>query len=81
MKQYLDLCNRVIDNGVWVKNARTGKRCLTVIKASLTYDVLPKLNINPDIKTLGDLETWVTLDDFELVGYTHQPKIVYPFTV
>ena len=24
----------------------------------------PKLNINPEIKTLEDLETWVTMDDF-----------------
>ncbi|MCG9558039.1 thymidylate synthase [Vibrio kanaloae] len=39
MKQYLDLCQRIIDEGVWVKNERTGKRCLTVINADLTYDV------------------------------------------
>ena len=39
MKQYLDLCQRIIDEGVWVENQRTGKRCLTVIDASLTYNV------------------------------------------
>ncbi len=39
MKQYLDLCNRIINDGVWVDNKRTGKRCLTVINADLTYDV------------------------------------------
>ena len=39
MKQYLDLCQRIVDEGVWVENERTGKRCLTVINASLTYDV------------------------------------------
>jgi thymidylate synthase len=39
MKQYLDLCRRVIDEGVWVENKRTGKRCLTVINADLVYDV------------------------------------------
>jgi thymidylate synthase len=39
MKQYLDLCQRIVDNGVWVENKRTGKRCLTVINADLTYDV------------------------------------------
>ena len=39
MKQYLDLCQRIIDEGVWVNNERTGKRCLTVINADLTYDV------------------------------------------
>jgi thymidylate synthase len=39
MKQYLDLCRRIIDQGEWVENQRTGKRCLTVIDADLTYDV------------------------------------------
>jgi thymidylate synthase len=42
---------------------------------------LPKLEINPDIKSLEDLETWVTPDDFELVGYRHHPGINYPFSV
>ena len=42
---------------------------------------LPTLKINPDIKTLEDLETWVTPDDFELVGYKHHPHINYPFSV
>lgn len=39
MKQYLELCQRIIQEGKWVDNARTGKRCLTVINADLTYDV------------------------------------------
>lgn len=42
---------------------------------------LPQLKINPDIKTLADLETWVTVDDFELVGYEHHPAIKFPFSV
>ena len=37
--QYLDLCQRVINEGVWVENKRTGKRCLTIINADLEYDV------------------------------------------
>lgn len=37
--QYEDLCKRVIDEGVWIDNDRTGKRCLTVINADLEYDV------------------------------------------
>lgn len=41
----------------------------------------PKLNINPDIKSLKDIETWVTLDDFEVVGYQHHDPIAYPFSV
>ena len=39
MEQYLDLCRRIVNEGVWVENKRTGKRCLTVIDASLEYDV------------------------------------------
>lgn len=41
----------------------------------------PQLLINPDIKTLQDLETWVTLDDFEVQGYQCHPAIHYPFSV
>lgn len=39
MDQYLELCRRIVDEGTWVENKRTGKRCLTVIDAALTYDV------------------------------------------
>ncbi|WP_192022328.1 thymidylate synthase [Shewanella sp. WPAGA9] len=41
----------------------------------------PQLKINPDIKSLKDLETWVTMDDFEVVGYQHHEAIKYPFSV
>lgn len=41
----------------------------------------PQLEINPDIKSLADLETWVTMDDFKLVGYQYHPAIKYPFSV
>ncbi|MDX1341038.1 MAG: thymidylate synthase [Reinekea sp.] len=41
----------------------------------------PKLIINPDIKSLEDLETWVTMDDFSVEGYEHHPAIAYPFSV
>lgn len=39
MKQYLQLCNRIINEGTWIENERTGKRCLTVINADLVYNV------------------------------------------
>ncbi len=41
----------------------------------------PKLIINPDIKSLEDLETWVTMDDFSIEGYEHHDAIAYPFSV
>ncbi|MCP3670219.1 MAG: thymidylate synthase [Gammaproteobacteria bacterium] len=39
MQQYLDLCRRIIEQGVWVENERTGKRCLTVVNTDLQYNV------------------------------------------
>lgn len=38
-KEYIKLCQHIIDNGVWVNNERTGKRCLTVINYDLEYDM------------------------------------------
>lgn len=49
MKQYLDLCKRIVEEGDWIENERTGKRCLTVINADLEYDV--KNNLFPMITT------------------------------
>ncbi len=39
MRAYLDLCQRIVDQGTCVENERTGKRCLTVINADLEYNV------------------------------------------
>lgn len=56
---------------------------LELVPEQLSRSILqePTININPDIKTLEDLETWVTLADFE-INYTqfHEP-IKYPFAV
>ncbi|OOV87068.1 thymidylate synthase [Oceanospirillum linum] len=41
----------------------------------------PQLKINPEIKSLEDLETWVTLDDFDVAGYQYHEAIQYPFSV
>lgn len=49
MKQYLALCQRIVNEGDWIENERTGKRCLTVINADLEYDV--KNNQFPMITT------------------------------
>jgi len=78
MKQYLDLCQRVIDHGEWVENQRTGKRCLTVINADLEYDVsdgtLPllttkKLYWKPAIaEMLGYLRGYTNAAQFRAIG-------------
>ncbi len=41
----------------------------------------PQLKINPKIKSLEDIESWVTTDDFEVVGYQWHDPIKYPFAV
>lgn len=37
--QYIDLCKRILSEGEWVKHERSGKRRLTVIGETFTYDV------------------------------------------
>jgi len=56
---------------------------LELLKMQLIREpfLLPILKINPDIKTLNDIETWVTLDDFELINYQHHQKINFPFSI
>lgn len=41
---------------------------------------LPSFKVNPDIKSLKDIETWVSTDDFEVLGYQHHDPIAYPFS-
>jgi thymidylate synthase len=41
----------------------------------------PSLSINPKIKTLEDIETWVTTDDFQAHDYQFHPAIAYAFAV
>lgn len=78
MKSYLELCQRVLDEGVWVKNERTGKRCLTIINVDLEYDVssgtLPvlttkKLHWKAAIaEMLGYLRGYTNAADFRKIG-------------
>lgn len=41
----------------------------------------PTLDINPDIKTLQDVEDWVTVDDFKITIPRTHDRIDYPFSV
>lgn len=38
-----------------------------------------QLWINPEIKTLEDVLTWVTVDDFRIDGYVSHPRVDFPF--
>jgi thymidylate synthase len=78
MKEYIELCKRVINDGVWIENKRTGKRCLTVINADLEYDLslgkLPvlttkKMNWKAAIaEMLGYLRGYTNAGDFRAIG-------------
>ncbi len=78
MKEYLDLCQRLLDTGVWVENKRTGKRCLTIINCDLEYDVsdgtLPVLTTKKMFwkaaiaEMLGYLRGYTSAADFRKIG-------------
>lgn len=77
-KQYNTLCRRVLEEGVWVENARTGKRCLTVINADLEYDVsageIPLLTnkqvfqVSAVAEILGYIRAYDNAKQFEAIG-------------
>jgi len=78
MRQYLDLCQRVIDEGEWIYNKRTGKWCLTIINADLEYDCssgkLPILTTkkmawrSAIAEMLGYLRGYTSAADFRAIG-------------
>mgnify|MGYP000058898009 FL=1 len=77
-KQYLDLCQRIIDEGVMINNKRTGKGCLTVINADFEYDTkddkLPLITTRKSFwkaaiaELLGYLRGYDSADQFRLIG-------------
>lgn len=64
MRQYEDLCQRIIDEGEWVMNERTGKRCLTLINADLEYDVA-----NNEFPLVTTRKSFYKAAIAELLGY------------
>lgn len=64
-------------------NCHVYENQLELFKEQMTRDSFesPMLTINPNIKSLEDIETWVTIKDFDVVGYEHHKPIAYPFSV
>jgi thymidylate synthase len=56
---------------------------LDLVPLQLEREILaePTIDINPDIKTLEDIETWVSVDDFKITYPEYHPAIKYPFAV
>jgi thymidylate synthase len=56
---------------------------LELVPTQLEREILaqPTIDINPEIKTLEDLETWVTCKDFIVTYPEKHAAIKYPFAV
>ena len=77
-QQYLQLCQRIVDEGEWVHNQRTGINCLTVINADLDYDVgnneFPLITTRKSFykaaiaELLGYLRGYSSAADFRAIG-------------
>lgn len=73
-KQYLELCQRIVNEGTWVYNDRTGKRCLTVINADLTYKDFPIVTTRKSFwksavaEMLGYIRGYDSAEDFRKLG-------------
>lgn len=79
-----------------ITNLKPGKAYHKIINAHIYEDQMPFLlqqleripmictptfSIDEDVKTLEDLNTWVTPDNFKIDNYEHHGPIQYPFTV
>lgn len=64
MKQYLKLCQRIVDTGVWIENQRTGVKCLSVVNADLEYDVA-----NNKFPLITTRKSYYKTAIAELIGY------------
>ncbi|MCK9234993.1 MAG: thymidylate synthase [Gammaproteobacteria bacterium] len=64
-------------------NAHIYGNQLEGVKEQLTRTPLeePTLEINPDIKTLEDVMTWVTVDDIRIDYSEYHPPINFPFAI
>jgi len=77
-KQYIELGNKIINEGVWVQNKRTGTRCLTIINHTMVYDAskgeVPLLNskksypISAVAEIIGYLRKYTNAQDFADIG-------------
>jgi thymidylate synthase len=39
MKAYIDIGRRILDEGVWLSNVRTGQKTLAIIGTTFEYDL------------------------------------------
>lgn len=74
-KQYLKLCEQIIEFGEWIYNNRTGKRCLTIPNATMYYSedipvlTTKQVSVNSAIaEIIGYLRGYTDASEFDRVG-------------
>lgn len=74
-EQYLNLLDKLMSEGVWVDNERTGKRCLTIPEYTFTYsEEAPLLTVkqcypvSAVAEMIGYLRGYDNADDFAKIG-------------
>lgn len=74
MKQYNDIMNRIINDGEWIKNERTGKSCKTIINADMEYDFCPLVTTRKSFyksavaEFVGYIRGYTNAADFRALG-------------
>lgn len=74
MQQYTDLMRRIIDEGEWIDNQRTGKKCKVVINVDLEYSTLPIVTTRKSYyksavaEMVGYLRGYTSAKDFRDLG-------------
>lgn len=63
-QDYLSLVQRILDEGEWITNERTGKKCLTVINHDFVYDVG-----EGEVPLLTTKQVFATSAIAEIIGY------------
>lgn len=56
---------------------------IELLKTQMARDPKPnecKLILSDNIKTLADIDSWVTPSDMQIINYSHHPFIKYPFS-
>lgn len=76
MKQYSEILNKIINEGEWIYNERTGKRCKTIINVDLEYDFCPLVTTRKSYwksavaEFVGYLRGYSSAADFRALGTT-----------
>jgi len=76
MKQYTELMNRIINEGEWIYNERTGKKCKTIINADMEFDYCPLVTTRKSYwksavaEFVGYIRGYSSAADFRALGTT-----------